>query len=219
MNYKRNTKYCESKSKLLDFILRTNTLTVKVSWQRGDEVKLNFLKIYEFYEVLVSFMSLWTNWIPLLYQNASAAPLVVVVVDWKDNHSGSVINRTGAESLSFYYPRLLYCPDQMLTVVVLYQHRVSSSKTVRPLASCGDRCMGHAIKTGSAVCSGARHSQIGERMRLHLCMDEWNHPTFVRKRLNLIQATPLMVYTGSDISLNESYTSGTTWSAKFDDFR
>ena len=35
------------------------------------------------------------------------------------------------EGLSLYYPRLLYCLNQMLAVVLLSQHRVSSSKTVR----------------------------------------------------------------------------------------
>ena len=42
-----------------------------------------------------------------------------------------------AEGLSFYYPRLLHCLDQMLAVMLLSQHRVSSSKTVRPRAPCG----------------------------------------------------------------------------------
>ena len=32
------------------------------------------------------------------------------------------MNRTGAESLSFFNPRLLYCPDQILAVMVLSQH-------------------------------------------------------------------------------------------------
>ena len=31
-------------------------------------------------------------------------------------------NRTGAEGLSFYYPRLLHCPDQMLAVMSFSQH-------------------------------------------------------------------------------------------------
>ena len=59
----------------------------------------------------------------------------------KDIHSRSDTNRTGTESLSFYYPRLLHCLDQMLAVVLLSQHRVSSSKTVRPRAACGARCI------------------------------------------------------------------------------
>ena len=54
----------------------------------------------------------------------------------KGIHSRSDTNSTGAENLSFYYPRLLYCLNQMLAVV-LSQHRVSSSKTVRPRAPCG----------------------------------------------------------------------------------
>ena len=60
------------------------------------------------------------------------------VVDvWRGIHSRSDPNRTGAEGLSFYYHRLLYCLDQMLAVVPLSQHRVSSFKTVRPRAPCG----------------------------------------------------------------------------------
>ena len=70
----------------------------------------------------------------------------------------------------------------------LSQHRVSSSKTVRPRATCGARCIGHAVSTWSAVCSEAPHSQFGEGARPHLCMDEWNRPTPVRRRLSLTQA-------------------------------
>ena len=79
----------------------------------------------------------------------------------KGIHSRPDTNRTGAEGLSFYYPRLLHCLDQMLAVMLLSQHRVSSSKTVRPRASCGARCMGHIVSTWSAVCSEAPHSQFG----------------------------------------------------------
>ena len=106
----------------------------------------------------------------------------------KGIHSRSDTNRTGAEGLFFYYPRLLYCLNQILAVVLLSQHRVSSSKTVRPCASCGARCIGHAVSTWSAVCSEAPHSQFGEEARPHLFMDEWNRPTPVRRRLSLTQA-------------------------------
>ena len=64
----------------------------------------------------------------------------------------------------------------------------SSFKTVRPRAPCGARCMGHAIRTWSAVCSEAPHSQFGEGARPHLCMDEWSRPTPVRRRLSLTEA-------------------------------
>ena len=97
-------------------------------------------------------------------------------------------NRTGAEGLSFYYSRLLHCLDQMLAVMSLSQHRVLSSKTVRPRAPCGARCIGHAVSTWSAVCSEAPHSQFGEGAKPRLCMDEWNRPTPVRRRLSLTQA-------------------------------
>ena len=63
-----------------------------------------------------------------LKQTAKFKYLVVVVV-WKGIRSRSDTNRTGAEGLSFYYPRLLYYPDRMLAVMLLSQHRISSSKT------------------------------------------------------------------------------------------
>ena len=40
----------------------------------------------------------------------------------------------------------------------------------------------------SAVCSEAPHSQFREGAKPHLCMDEWNRPTPVRRRLSLTQA-------------------------------
>ena len=76
----------------------------------------------------------------------------------------------------------------MLAVMLLSHNRVSSSKTVRPRVPCGARCMGHAIRTWSAVCSAALHSQFGEGARPHLCMEEWNCPAAVLKRLSLTQA-------------------------------
>ena len=65
----------------------------------------------------------------------------------KDIHSRSNTNRTGAEGVSFYFSRLLYCLNQMLAMVLLSQHRVSSFKTVRPRAPCSARCIGHAVRT------------------------------------------------------------------------
>ena len=106
----------------------------------------------------------------------------------KGIHSRSDTNRTGAEGLSFYYPRLLHRLNQMLTVMSLSQHRVSSFKTLRPRSPCGARCIGHAVSTWSAVCSEAPHSQFGEGARPHLCMDEWNCTTPVHRRLSLTQA-------------------------------
>ena len=60
-----------------------------------------------------------------------------IVIVLKGIHSRSDKNITGAESSSFYYPRLLHCLNQMLAVVLLSQHQVLSSKTVRPHAPCG----------------------------------------------------------------------------------
>ena len=105
----------------------------------------------------------------------------------KGVHSRSDTNRNRVEGLSFYYPRLLHCLDQMLAVMSLSQHRVLSSKTVRPRAPCGARCIGHAVSTWSMVCSEAPHLQFGEGARPHLCMDEWNRPTTVCRQLSLTQ--------------------------------
>ena len=76
----------------------------------------------------------------------------------------------------------------MLAVVLLSQHQVLSSKTVRPHAPCGAQCIGHTVRTWSAVCSAVPHSQFGEGAKPHLCMDEWNRPTPVRRLLSLTQA-------------------------------
>ena len=113
---------------------------------------------------------------------------LVVVAVWKGIHSKSDTNRTGAEGLSFYYPRLLYCPNQMLGVMVLSQHRVLSSKIVRPCDPLGVRCMRHAIRMWSAVCSMAPHSQFGKGGRPDLCMHKLNRPTPVCMQLSLTQA-------------------------------
>ena len=118
---------------------------------------------------------------------SDVGPMLIVVV-WKAIHSVSDTNRTTAEGLSFYYPRLLHCLNQMLAVMLLSQHWVFSSKTVRPHAPCGARCIGHAVSTWPRVCLKAPHSQFGEGARPHLCMDEWNRPTPVRKRWSLTQA-------------------------------
>ena len=76
----------------------------------------------------------------------------------------------------------------MLAVMLLSRYRVSSSKIVRPHAPYGARCIGHAVRTWSAVCSEAPHSQFGEGAKPQLCMDKWNRPTPVRRRLSLTQA-------------------------------
>ena len=45
--------------------------------------------------------------LPSNRQFGSLVIVVIVVVAWKGIHSRSNTNRTGAEGLSFYYPRLL----------------------------------------------------------------------------------------------------------------
>ena len=62
-------------------------------------------------------------------------------------------------------------------------------KTVIPCAPFSVRCIGHGIRTWSAVCSVAPNSQFRGGARLHLCMDELNCPTPVCKRLTLTQAS------------------------------
>ena len=60
---------------------------------------------------------------------------------------------------------------QMLAVMVLSQHRVSTSKTVSPRIPVGARCTGHVRMICSAVCSTAPHSQFDVGARPHLCMN------------------------------------------------
>ena len=84
-------------------------------------------------------------------------------------------------------PQTAVLPESDPSVMSLSQHRVSSSKTVRPRAPCGARCMEHAVSTWSAVCSKAPHSQFSEGARPHLCMDEWNRPTSVLRRLSYFE--------------------------------
>ena len=43
--------------------------------------------------------------------------------------------KMGTDGLFFYHPNLLCCLDQMLAVIELSQHLVSSSKTVRSIIS------------------------------------------------------------------------------------
>ena len=112
----------------------------------------------------------------------------VIIIVWKGIHSSSDTNRTGAEGLSFYYPRLLYCLNQMLAVMLLCQHQVLSSKTVRLCVPCGGLCIGHAVRTWSAVCLKVPHSRFSEGARPHLCIDKWNCPTPVHRWLSLTQA-------------------------------
>ena len=61
---------------------------------------------------------------------------------------------------------------QMLAVMVLSQHRVSTSRTVSPRIPVGVRCTGHVRMMCSAVCSAAPHSQFDVGARPHLCMND-----------------------------------------------
>ena len=68
--------------------------------------------------------------------------------------------RMGTEGLSFYHPNLLWGLDQMLAVIELSQHIVSSSKTVRPIIPRSAQCVVHLKIMWSAVCSLALHSHF-----------------------------------------------------------
>ena len=74
-----------------------------------------------------------------------------------------------AEGLFFYHSSLLYCPGQMLAVMELSQHVVSSSKTIRSIIPRGVRCVGPVKIMWSAVCLLAPHLQFPEEARPHLC--------------------------------------------------
>ena len=92
------------------------------------------------------------------------------------------------EGFSFYHPSLLCCLDQMLTVMELSQHLVSSSKTVRLIIPRGARCVRHVKIMWPAVCSLALHLQFAEEARPHLSMNKLKSPTPVRRQLSLTPA-------------------------------
>ena len=77
--------------------------------------------------------------------------------------------KMGTEGLFFYHLNLLCYLDQMLAVIELSQHLVSSSKTVRPIIPRGARCVGYVKIMWSAVCSLAPHSHFAEGARPPIC--------------------------------------------------
>ena len=112
--------------------------------------------------------------------SASSLPLPVIVPIFKVPPSSSSSSFAGYafqvrhkqdwdRGFILLLPQTAELPE---SVVLLSQHRVLSSKTVRPRAPCGARCIGHAVRIWFAVCSEAPHSQFGEEERPHLCMDE-----------------------------------------------
>ena len=92
-----------------------------------------------------------------------------------------------AEGLSFYYSGLLHCLNQILTVVLLSQHRVSSSKTVRFRAPCGAQLIGHAVEHGLRFVQG-HHTLNFMKKRDPICAWTKELPNTVRNRLSLTQA-------------------------------
>ena len=65
---------------------------------------------------------------------------------------------------------------------------VSSSTDIRPWIPFGAWYIGHSRITWSAVCSSAPHSQLALEAKPHLCINERNLPTPVRRRFSLTQA-------------------------------
>ena len=110
-------------------------------------------------------------------------PFVVV---WQGIYDpGQAQEKDGNRGFTLLLPNLLCCLDQMLAVMELSQHLVSSSKTVRLIIPRGARCMEHAKIMWSAICSLAPHWHFAEEARPHLCMNEPKRPTQVRRRLSL----------------------------------
>ena len=110
---------------------------------------LSYVRISSFAKTLVNGLALLLDFSAT--SQISIHVLSIACINYcrrlKGIHSRSDTNRIGAKGLSFYYPRLLHCLNQMLAVVLLSQHRVSSSKIVRPCSPCGARCIGHAVRT------------------------------------------------------------------------
>ena len=96
----------------------------------------------------------------------------------------SDINKTGAQGISFYYPWLLYCLDQMLAKASIQFCYPKLSDFVHHGVPNG---LEHTIRMYSTVRSEVPHLQFGGGVRPHLYMDKWNCPT-VHKQLSLIQA-------------------------------
>ena len=176
-NHKWKTEYCKNAFRLLAFVPETSARPVGMGLPRAAWVKLNRLRtgVGRFH---------------LSMHKWGLAPSPNCECGASEQTADHVLTACpihraphGARGLTVLDRR-----NSMLAVMSLSQHRVSSSKTVRPRAPCGARCIGHAVSTWSAVCSEAPHSQFGEGARPHLCMDEWNRPTPVRRRLSLIQA-------------------------------
>ena len=110
------------------------------------------------------------------------------IYDLDFTHSNQSQIHLAVQQSASNHPYLLCCLDQMLAVIELSQHLVSSSKTVRPIIPRGARCVGHVKIMWSAVCSLAPHSHFAEGAKPHLRMDKPKRPTQVRTRLSLIQA-------------------------------
>ena len=84
----------------------------------------NHKTLYTYESFLESYMS--TNKLSKLINLYKLLVVVViaVAVACKGVHFGFVTNIIEDDGLSFYYPRLLDCPDQKLAVMVLSEHRV-----------------------------------------------------------------------------------------------
>ena len=89
-----------------------------------------------------------------VYIFADVSHFLLLFLDvWQGiNDPGQTQQKDGHRGLSFCHPNLLCRLDQMLTVMELSQHLVSSLKTVKPIIPRGTRCMGHLKIMCSTVC-------------------------------------------------------------------
>ena len=101
---------------------------------------------------------------------------------------GQTQEKSGNLGFILLHPYLLCCLDQVVAVMELSQHLVSSSKTVRPIIPWGARCTEDVKIMLSEVCLLAPHSHFAEEARPHLRIDEPKRPTPGRRRLSLTQA-------------------------------
>ena len=96
-------------------------------------------------------------------QNKTSTILYNIIVVWKGIYSRSDTNRTGPEGLFFYYPSLLYCPDQMLAVMLCSDVVACSDVAVMRMPSA--RLFNRFRAAGT---NGYLVVFLGENLRTHL---------------------------------------------------
>ena len=93
-------------------------------------------------------------------------------------------NKTRIEGLSFYYLKLLYCPYQKLAVMVFRSIVFCHSKPSDLVLHVVLDVWGTLLECGLRFVR-RRRSCNAVKERPHLCMEECNHTTSVRRRLSL----------------------------------